>query len=83
MNQIDINQQVAITSVYFKKDFTSWPRRMEFNGRSYNFNDGLQFCINKQGSLTRIFDMTDGQTKYRLRSDRDQSSWTLVTMSAQ
>ncbi len=82
MNQVSVNQQVAITSVYFKKDFTSFPRRMEFDGASYTFRDGLQYCINKGSTMTRIFDMTDGETKFRLKSDREQSSWTLVTMSS-
>lgn len=76
-----INQPVAVTAVYFRENdaYDTYPRRIEFEGRSVAFADGIRFLIRKGEQLTKLFDMTDGTAQYRLREDADQ--WTLVAIS--
>jgi hypothetical protein len=85
MNRHNINEDVLITALSFRspRDFTTFPRRMEFRGHTYTFLNGLQYLIKKGESITRIFDMTDGQANYRLKCDDGQSSWTLVAITQQ
>lgn len=82
-SRTSINEGVNITAWYFRnrRQIATYPKRMEYNGRSYTFSDGLQYSITKAGSLTRIFDMTDGQSSYRLKCDAGQSDWTLVAIT--
>ena len=84
MNKQTINEGVNVTSLSFRstRDFTSYPRRMEYRGQAYTFLNGLQYLIKKGGEITRIFDMTDGYgANYRLKCDDAQSSWTLVAIT--
>lgn len=79
MRNHTINQEVNITAVYFQNgpEMDTLPRRMEWKGQTYTFREGLQKLIGK----VRIFDMSDGERHYRLMSDDDQLSWTLVNIS--
>jgi hypothetical protein len=83
MNRRTINEGVNITSLSFRstRDFTTFPRRMEYRGQAYTFLNGLQYLIKKGGEITRIFDMTDGNNSYRLKCDDLQRSWTLVAIT--
>lgn len=85
MNRHNINEGVNITALSFRspRDFTTFPRRMEYRGTSYTFLNGLQYLIKKGGSITRIFDMTDGRANYRLKCDEQQCSWTLLAITEQ
>lgn len=79
-------QEIQITSVYFKTDpsrqrLESYPRRMVYGGREYTFTDSMRYLVQKGQDLIRLFDVTDGQTRYRLRVDKDDR-WTLVGMKA-
>ena len=65
-----------------KGELTSFPRRMEFDGDTYTFKDGLQCLVKKGQDVIRIFDMTDGQHSYRLKSDGQQNSWTLLAIKS-
>ncbi|HSW81387.1 MAG TPA: hypothetical protein VLG40_03245 [Candidatus Saccharimonas sp.] len=83
MNRRTVNEGVTITSLAFRstRDFTTYPRRMEFQGRAYTFQNGLQYLIKKGGSITRIFDMVDNAgASYRLKCD-DAHSWTLLAIT--
>ena len=82
MKKIAVNKPVTITAITFnnQKDLKEIPRRMEFEGESYTFLDGLQFLIRQGSQITRMFDMWDGTAQYRLRSD-DAATWTLVTIT--
>lgn len=83
MNRTTINEGVNITSLSFRstRDFTTYPRRMEYRGQAYTFLNGLQYLIKKGSDVTRIFDMSDGSANYRLKCDDAQSSWTLVAIT--
>ena len=79
--------EIQITSVYFrnnpeKKRLESYPKRMVYEGREYNFvESGMRYLVQKGQELIRLFDVSDGQTLYRLRLD-GQNHWTLVNMKA-
>lgn len=82
--KVAVNKQVAITAMYFrnKDGLKTFPKRMEFEGDTYTFRDGLQLLLKKGQSTMRIFDMSDGDHTYRLTCDYSQTSWTLVEMTS-
>ena len=83
MTHTNINQQVDITQMGFKKNLEAYPRRMEFNGGSYEFVDSGLRCNVKSGSLVaQILTMTDGFAQYRLKTDNKGGNWTLLSITA-
>ncbi len=81
MNTTVINQEVNITSVYFRpgRHLKGFPKRMEYEGREYTFMEsGLRYLIKKGQAFVEIFDMTDGSNDFRLKFDGSDQSWTLV-----
>lgn len=82
-----INQEVSVTALYFSGrnqrggKLKTFPKRMEWQGDTYTFRDGLQYLIKKGLAITQIFDMTDGETNYRLQADPDGTRWTLLAVS--
>lgn len=82
MKKIAVNKPVTITAITFnnQKDLKEIPKRMEYEGESYTFQDGLQYLIRRGSHITRMFDMSDGTAQYRLRSE-DASAWTLVSIT--
>lgn len=78
MTQI-INEEVTVNAFYFRGGQTmkTFPRRMEWDGHLVTFAEaGLRMLVKHGGQLVRLFDMTDGDTTYRLRQENDH--WTLV-----
>lgn len=76
-----VNQNVDVDAFFFKGTddrgaLNSFPRRIEFGDTQYTFKDGLRFLARKGQQIVQLFDMTDGQTTYRLRFDGSQ--WTLI-----
>lgn len=81
MNRVNINEQVAITQMGFKKNLSAYPRRMEFRGNMYDFLDaGLRCLVKTGGSIAEIITMTDGQSQFRLRTDNHGGNWTLLSI---
>lgn len=77
---ITINSSVDVTAIGFGRNMRAYPRRIQFDGTTYNFVDvGLRMVVRSGGRITQVFTMTDGANDYRLRSDGD--SWTLVSMT--
>lgn len=78
-----INSPVYVTSVGFKKNMATYPRRMEYLGATYEFIDAGIRCLVKSGSgFSEILTMTDGSALYRLRSDNRGATWTLLSIVA-
>lgn len=78
-----INKPVTITAIGFKKNFAAYPRRMEFEGSSYNFLDAGLSCIVRQGEkVAQILTLTDGSKQFRLKSDNRGGVWTLLDITA-
>jgi hypothetical protein len=74
-----INEEVNVHSFYFRTgdEFKSFPRQIEWEGRFVTFAEtGLRYLVKRGSGLVQLFDMTAGDTTYRLRSDG--SHWTLV-----
>lgn len=81
MNRITINEQVAVTTMGFKKNLTAYPRRMEFRGTVYEFIDAGLRCLVRSGEhMAEIITMSDGQSFYRLRSDNRGGNWVLLSI---
>jgi hypothetical protein len=81
MNRVNINEQVAVTQMGFKKNLTSYPRRMEFRGTIYDFLDaGLRCLVNTGDRICEIITLTDGQSQFRLRTDNHGGNWTLLSI---
>lgn len=81
MNRVNINEQVAITQMGFKKNLSAYPRRMEFRGTIYEFLDAGLRCLVRTGSqVAEIVTMTDGRQQFQLRSDNHGGNWTLVSI---
>jgi len=77
---ITINSPISVTSLGFKKGMHSFPRRIEYNGTSYNFVDaGLHARVANSGRIKHFFTMTDGVRDYRLCND--DTGWTLLGMT--
>jgi hypothetical protein len=80
-------QEIEITSVYFRNDpnnqrLESFPRRMVYDGREYTFlEESWRYIVKKGQEFIKLFDVSDGQTQYRLRLD-PSNHWTLVGMKA-
>lgn len=82
MNTQVINQDVNVTAIRFNRQFDPIPKRIEFGGRAINFIDeGIRLSIKSGGSLTRLFDMSDGESHFRLRHAAGQGSWRLVSIT--
>ena len=81
------NTEIEITSVYFRsgpgdRRFEGYPKRMIYDGREYTFlESGMRYLIRKGQNLIKLFDVSDGQTSFRLRLDQE-NRWTLINMKA-
>ena len=82
MTKTTIEQPVTVTSISFGKNFEPVPRRIEFQGKTINFVDeGLRFCITRGSSVVRLFDLTDGESLFRLRQEPSTHGWNLLSIS--
>lgn len=78
--QTPINRPVSITALGFGRGMRAYPRRMEYEGESYNFIDaGLRMVIKTGEQVAEILTMSDGTRDYRLRTDT-VGSWTLLSV---
>lgn len=77
-----INETINVTAIRFGRKFEPIPQRIEFGGRSISFiDDGIRIAIKSGQHLTRLFDMSDGRTHFRLRQAAGESNWQLVSIS--
>lgn len=81
MNRVNINEEIAVTKMGFKKDLSAYPRTMEFRGSVYNFIDAGLRCLVRSGEqIAEIITVSDGNSFYRLRSDNHGGNWTLLSI---
>lgn len=76
-----MNRIVNVTSFSFyqgshNKPFRTFPKQIEVDTDRYTFKDGFQYLVKNGERIVRLFDMTDGQTTYRLRQEGGE--WLLV-----
>ncbi len=82
MTKKPINKNVSVTALWFDRNFDAVPKRIEFEGRTYTFLDrGMRYCIKRGNSMVRLFDLTDGESLFRLRQEVDSSAWNLLSIS--
>lgn len=86
-DDLQIQDEVQITAVTFRSNsevpggarLESYPRRMVYDGREYTFVElGMRYLVQKGQELVKLFDVSDGQSLFRLRCEADH--WTLVNM---
>ena len=83
MTKTIINKEVTVTRVGFKKNLMAYPRRVEYEGDTYDFIDAGISCIVRSGEhIAQILTLTDGRSQFRLRSDNRGGAWTLLSISA-
>lgn len=81
-----INAAIEVTALGFRNkknqsQLDSYPKRMVWGDREYAFVEmTMQYLVRHGKKLVKLFDVTDGQTQYRLRLEDD--SWTLVGTSS-
>ena len=79
MNITTINSPVSITAVGFGRDMTAYPKRMEWDGRTYCFVDtGIRATIRRGESLASTITVSDGARSFCLRQASGQ--WTLLSV---
>ena len=82
MTKTTIEKPVSVTAIRFGKNFETVPQRIEFEGRTINFIDeGLRFCIKQGSEIIRLFDLTDGESLFRLKQEGVNSTWNLQSIS--
>lgn len=75
-----IHRPVHITALGFSRNMRTFPRRMEFEGVTYDFVDaGLRTTLRSGEQIAQIFTMSDGARDYRIKSDN--GCWTLLGMT--
>lgn len=80
--RIIVNQPVAITSVAFSKNLETYPTRMEYEGRQYNLIEAGLRCFVRHGSrIAHVITMSDGRSRYQLKYDQSNASWTLLAIT--
>ena len=77
-----INKTVDVNAFYFtgNKDLKTFPRQIQFGNRQYTFKDGLSRLVQRGQKMFELFDMTDGQTTFRLARLNDE--WRLIATIA-
>jgi hypothetical protein len=75
-----INETVDVNAFYFtgtgKKDLNTYPRQIQFGNQEYTFKNGLRRLVHRGQRIFELFDMTDGQTTFRLARLNDE--WRLI-----
>ena len=82
MKKTQFNELVTVTAVGFRKNLTTYPRRIEIQGVSYDFIDAGLRCLIRQGErIAEILTLSDGNMDYHLRTDNHGSNWTLLNIT--
>ncbi len=78
-----INENVTITSVSFNKNLETYPRRMEYQGRTINFiEQGLKCLIRHGERIAQVMTMSDEESDYQLKYDQNSAHWTLLAITS-
>jgi hypothetical protein len=81
MIKVQINEQVIVTAMGFRNNLVTYPRRMEFRGKTYYFVDaGLRYLVRYSGRIAEFITLSDGKADYYLRSDNRGANWTLLSI---
>lgn len=80
MTQSHPNCPVSITAIGFEKGFKTYPKRMEWQGKTYHFlTRGLRLSVRRGESLmSTTVTCSDGKNEFCLR--QAGNSWTLLSV---
>lgn len=83
MKRVEVNEQVTVTAMGFRKNLAVYPRRIEFRGSSYNFIDaGLRCLVRRGAMIAEVLTLSDGESEYHLRSGDHGVNWTLLSIAS-
>ena len=78
-NQTTINSPVDVTAIGFARGMRAYPRRIEFEGSTYDFIDCvLRTVIRIRERISHIFRMSEGIKNYLFNSDGNK--WSLLSV---
>lgn len=81
---IDVNERVGVVSTYRlnsngKASF--FPLKMKYKGEEITFTKlALKHPTSKGQRMIHVFDMSDGDTDYRLEFDAERLTWMFASM---
>lgn len=77
-----INRPITVTAVRFTKDFETIPRRIEFDGISYELSSEFRKidCATDSGTES-LLEISDGTRWFRFREQLDSLCWQLLSMT--
>jgi hypothetical protein len=82
MTKTTIEKPVSVTAIRFARNFETVPSRIEFEGRTITFIDeGIRLSIKQGSKITRLFDLSDGESLFRLRQEPSSLNWNLLSIS--
>jgi len=82
MKKVLVNEPVFVAAVGFRKNLSAYPKRIEFQGSTYDFIDkGLRCLVNTGGKLIETLTLSDGISEYCLKSINQGSDWTLLSIN--
>ena len=74
-----INCPVLVTALQFGPGLKTYPKRMEWQGKTYHFpTKGIYLQVRRGESLMSTVTCSDGEREFCLR--RQGSAWTLVSV---
>ena len=71
-----VTKPIFVTAVRFTKTFETIPRRIEFDGVSYDLLPDYKKVAERDNEA--VFDVSDGTYWFKLRQAVDSSSWQLL-----
>ncbi len=84
MESYFFNKEVVVDAVYFKNQnhsLKSYPKHMVVDGQGITFKTGLERLMHEGHRIVQLFEMTDGERRYRLKLDREAGAWKLLRVA--
>ena len=79
MNPKHLNCPVSITAIGFGKSLQAYPKRMEWQGKTYHFlTRGIRTSVRRGESLMSTVTCSDGNQEFCLREQH--GAWTLLSV---
>lgn len=81
---VQINERVEVIATFHTvaaERLICFPRKMRWREREVTFTSlGLRHPTTKGHRMVHVFDMSDGNSDYRLEFDAERLVWTLMTI---
>ena len=79
-----VEKNVNVLAYYFKANgpkLNGFPKKIEFDGRVIEFiENGLQSLSEQGQRIVQIFEMSDGQSNYKIEFDDEKNDWKLINL---